>query len=87
MESPPQIGPEERSSQKSYAEECAERAGKTFYWKMDGMPIKEIYNETGTHAIRYGLVSGEWRLDFPGSALFLDEAQSISEDEFNSLLS
>lgn len=87
MEDMPQSSLGKESPSQSYEQECAERAGKTLYWDVDGIAVKQIYSEDGTYSDRYGLRDGKWVLGYPGDSTFYQSAQSISEDEFNSLLS
>ena len=86
MSNSTETNPEEDPIFKSYEERCAERAGKTFYWNMDGLPIKETYSEDGKISRLYALQDDKWVQNFHGSASFLDNAQSITELPFNSLL-
>ncbi len=71
----------------SYEEECERDAGQTYYFNVNGVPVKEVYTEDGRGSTRYGLKdNGEWEVGYPSDELFMSEGQKIEKDEFERMV-
>jgi hypothetical protein len=76
---------ENLNNELTYEEQCEIDAGKTYYYEVDGVPVKKEFSEDGTYSLRYGLKDGKWLLDYPSDSLFMNEGTQISKDRFESL--
>jgi hypothetical protein len=69
-----------------YKKECADRAGKALFFRVEDMPVVELFSSDGTYSYTYGYKDGKWDMNFPGNETFYNEGSKISRAEFLALL-
>ncbi|MBU0705877.1 hypothetical protein KJ657_03565 [Patescibacteria group bacterium] len=71
-----------------YDETCQRRANTESYYEVDGVPVREVWDETGTMGTQFFMnEGGEWEEGLPGSTnQFYEEGSMISEDEFVAMI-
>lgn len=79
--------PEEHILEKDtpYIKECADRAGKAEYFRIDGMPVVQLFSSDGTYGYTYGYKDGVWSIQNVGNETFFNEGARIHKGEFLSL--
>jgi hypothetical protein len=66
----------------SYEEACEQDANQTYYYEVGEIPVKKVFNETGTRSDRYGWKDGQWVLGYPSDDMFMRSGREMNKDEF-----
>jgi hypothetical protein len=60
-------------------------SGKTIYYEVDGIPVKEVYNADGTDLTVYSFLKGKWVAnEYPTN--FDNDGVLVTQQEFNQLV-